>query len=105
MKYKVLVDDNFHYMDESERYEHGEFETYDEAVSACKKIVDMFLEHTLESKDKPIKAGELNFLYMAFGEDPFVVPCEKQILNPHPKGDWFSAWTYAAMRCEELCGC
>jgi len=39
-KYTVLVNDNFHYMDESERYELGSFETLDEAIAACKKVVD-----------------------------------------------------------------
>jgi len=40
MKYKVLVDDNFHYMDEDERYELGEFDTSEDAIAPCKKIVD-----------------------------------------------------------------
>ena len=31
-KYTVLVNDNFHYMDESERYELGSFETLDEVT-------------------------------------------------------------------------
>jgi hypothetical protein len=44
MKYRVLVDDNYHYMDESERYELGEFDTLEEAVAACKKVVDAFLK-------------------------------------------------------------
>ena len=29
--YVVSVDDNYHYMDESERYDHGRFATYEEA--------------------------------------------------------------------------
>jgi hypothetical protein len=40
------VDDNFHYMDESKRYEHGVFATWDEAVAACKRIVDDDLART-----------------------------------------------------------
>jgi len=43
MRYRVLVDDNFHYMDESERYELGKFKTLEAAVAACKRIVDEFL--------------------------------------------------------------
>ena len=38
--YKVLINDNAHYMDESERADHGVFANADEAVAACKKIVD-----------------------------------------------------------------
>jgi hypothetical protein len=38
--YKVLINDNAHYMDESERADHGVFANADEAVAVCKKIVD-----------------------------------------------------------------
>jgi hypothetical protein len=40
MRYTVLVDDNFHYMDKDERYSLGEFESLDAAIAVCKKIVD-----------------------------------------------------------------
>lgn len=40
MKFKVYVDDNFHYMDESHRYKLGEFNTLAKAIEACKEIVD-----------------------------------------------------------------
>jgi hypothetical protein len=39
-----MVDDNFHYMDQDERYEHGIFSTVDEAIAACKAIVDADLK-------------------------------------------------------------
>jgi hypothetical protein len=42
--YVVLVNDNFHYMDEDERYRAGDFATLGEAVQACRKIVDVFLQ-------------------------------------------------------------
>ena len=32
MPYVVMVDDNFHYMDEGERYKHGEFADADVAI-------------------------------------------------------------------------
>jgi hypothetical protein len=32
-KYEVYVDDNFHFLDESERYRLGAFETCEEAVA------------------------------------------------------------------------
>ena len=39
--YRVLMNDNAHYMDESERADHGVvFADADEAVAACKEIVD-----------------------------------------------------------------
>jgi hypothetical protein len=34
MGYRVLINDNFHYRDESERVKHGVFATPDEADSA-----------------------------------------------------------------------
>ena len=43
MSYTVWVDDNYHYMDEDERYKLGEFETLQTATEACKKIVDEYL--------------------------------------------------------------
>lgn len=32
-RYRVMVDDNFHYMDEDERYELGIFSTADEVIA------------------------------------------------------------------------
>jgi len=92
-KYTVFVDDNFHHMDESERYRDGEFDDYEEALAACKKIVDDFL---LEN----YKAGvtdpdELYKKYTTYGEDPFIIPSDKN--NP------FSAWKYAKERSVEIC--
>ncbi len=69
-RYKVLVDDNFHFMDEEERYEHGIFSTAEEAISACRRIVDEELEHL---KKPGTTAQKLYELYTAFGEDPFIV--------------------------------
>jgi len=91
MKYKVLVDDNFHYTDEDERYELGEFDTEEDAIAACKKIVDECLRgpHEPGMTSKEFFQG-----YIRFGEDPFIVPP----VEPH-----FSAWDYARARCMEIC--
>jgi len=35
--YRVLINDNAHFMDESERTDHGVFADADEAIAACKK--------------------------------------------------------------------
>ena len=92
--YRVLINDNAHYMDESERTDHGIFANADEAVAACKEIVD----GDLNAMWKPrMTAKELYELYVAFGPDPFVVP-----LNPKDPDVEFSAWTYAKKRCKEL---
>jgi hypothetical protein len=41
--YKVMIDDNFDYMDEDERSEHGTFSTAEEAVAACRRLVGQWL--------------------------------------------------------------
>ncbi len=92
-KYQVYVDDNFHFMDESERYKLGEFQSYEEAVAACKKMVDRFLEGEYRNG---MSFKELHELFMMFGEDPFIVPSDEE--------SRFSAWEYAKKRCAELCG-
>ena len=89
--FEVFVDDNFHYQDESERYKHGEYDTWEEAVETCKKLVDGELLHLYKPGES---AGELYFSYTSFGEDPFI--------RPAPRGERFSAWEYAQQRCEEI---
>lgn len=69
-RYIVMVDDNFHYMDESHRYKHGEFSTYAEAVIACKKIVDEELADMLKQGTDPKK---LSSTWSMFGDDPFII--------------------------------
>jgi hypothetical protein len=95
MTYKVLVDDNFHYMDESERYELGDFSTLDAAIEASAKIVDEYLR----SAHKPgMSAQDLFSSYMSFGEDPFILATASQETEV-----LFSARDYAKRRCDELC--
>ena len=52
-KYHVLVDDNFHYMDEKERRELGAFATLEDALAACRAFVD----HWLVENHKPGMTG------------------------------------------------
>ena len=93
MPYVVLVDDNFHYMDEDERYRHGKFSDAGVAIEHCRQIVDEYLESAL----KPgMSADELWDSYKSFGEDPFI-----QSLGVAPVR--FSAWDYAHGRCADLC--
>jgi hypothetical protein len=48
MAFQVFVDDNFHIYDESERYQLGTFDTLDEAIAACRNLVDRDLAHHYE---------------------------------------------------------
>ena len=95
LPYKVLVDDNFHYMDESERHEHGNFATLEEAMRACASIVEQSLE---ESYQPGMTAGELLERYVSFGDDPFIVAPPGAV-----EGVPFSARDYAHRRAEEIC--
>ena len=91
-KFHVKTDDNFHYMDEDERSDAGTYETVEEALTACRRIVDDFLAQDF----KPGMTAEALFdYYRSFGEDPFIVSDD-----PVTK---FSAWEYAKARCEEIC--
>jgi hypothetical protein len=87
-KYTVFVDDNFHYMDESERYKLGEFDDCRSAVAACKEVVDDSLRHSRTGSD------DLLATYLMFGDDPFIVTDD-----PDCK---FSARDYAREQVEKL---
>jgi hypothetical protein len=93
--YAVLVDDNFHCRDVSERHRAGTFADYLAAVACCMTIVDRFLVGEYKQGMKP---EELWGHYRAFGEDPFIRP------RPPAPIERFSAWTYASARCTEICG-
>jgi hypothetical protein len=67
-RYKVLIDDNFHFMNEDYRVTSGVFDTVDEAVAACKLIVDECLEPMLQPG---MTARALYEQYEGFGDDPF----------------------------------
>jgi hypothetical protein len=92
--YRVLIYENAHYMDESERADHGVFADADEAVAACKKIVD----DDLDAMWKPgTTARELYRLFLGFGPDPFV-----EALDPKDPDVEFSAVCYAKQRCKDF---
>ena len=98
--FEVFVDDNYHYMDEDERYSAGEFDNYEEALACCRKIVDDYL---LQNYKPGMNAEELYDLYLHFGEDPFV-RCN-ETLNESDKAilDKYSSWNYAKKRSIDIC--
>src|SRR6202035_4062140 len=91
--YKVMVDDNFHYMAEDERWEYGTFTTAEEALDACRRLVD---EALMEEYRDGATAEQLFVRYTSFGDDPFIVA-----LDDAEKVD-FSASAYAEQRAAEL---
>lgn len=92
MAYKVIVADNFHYMDRDAHHDHGAFPSLDIAVAACKRIVDDYLA---SAHEPGMTAEALYRSYTSFGDDPFIVSAEPGVA--------FSAWDYARMRCSEIC--
>ena len=69
-KYKVYVDDNYHYMDESERYAVGSYNSLKEALEKCKEITIKSLGGLFEKGMTPDK---LHAQWLMLGEDPFIV--------------------------------
>jgi hypothetical protein len=94
-RYKVMVDDNFHYQDPDERREHGVYDTLEEALAVCRSLVDQSLK---EGYRPNISAEALYDHYTSFGDDPFVV-----VIDGVDDRATFSAWTYAKGRCREIC--
>ncbi len=94
MTYKVFIDDNFHYGDETERYPHGTFETLDAAIAAAKAVVDDYLENATKQGITPDGLLES---YLLFGEDPFIISTDDS-----ESGVLFSARDYARLRCGQL---
>ena len=87
----VMVADNFHYMDQSEVWKRGEFESYDLALTVCMEMVDASLYEYLPKSNS---VEELYDYYKSFGDDPYIIPSDTE--------NGFSAWTYAKTRCVEL---
>jgi hypothetical protein len=95
-RYKVMVDDNFHYHEEDERREHGIYDTAAEALAACRALV----ERSLREEYRPgISAEALYDRYTSFGDDPFIM-----VIDGADDGAKFSAWSYAKERARAMCG-
>ena len=80
----VQVDSN-----ERERYTVGRFGSVEEALAACRRLVDEDLEAMLRA-NPGVSAERLLGLWSSFGESPFVL------------GSGFSAVYYVRWRCAEL---
>ncbi len=100
-RYRVLVDDNFRGpVEEAQapgRWEYGIYDTLEEAVAACRHLVDRSLRFSWFSLGD---ADGRIYMYRAFGDDPFIV-VEGAEPAEHT-GPLFSAWDYAEARCNAL---
>lgn len=91
-EYTVMVDDNFHFMDEDERWTDGTYDRLDEALHKCMEMVGQFM---LEQDYTKMKPDDLFQSYTSFGDDPFIIG---------PMTVKFSAWDYAEMLSSYLAG-
>jgi hypothetical protein len=85
-KFIVWVDDNYHYMDTDYRRKAGEYDTKEEAIEVCRKIVEAFF-----TGQEGGSAKDLYSAYTQYGEDPFI------------ETGGFSAWYYAKELSKKLC--
>jgi len=95
LRYRVMVDDNYHYMDPDERYEQGIYDNVEDALAVCRRLVDFSLK---EGYQPGMTAEALFGYYRSFGDDPFIVAIEGS-----DDGAKFSAWDYARERCRSMC--
>ena len=87
--YKVIVDENFHFMDEDESCTAAEYTSAEEAGVHCKKIIDDYLDRVHKSG---MSANDLWRSWSGFGESP-------RISGPAE----FSVVEYTKQPCEVLC--
>jgi len=74
----------------------GEFATQDEAVAACKRVIDEFLAR----EHKPgMTAVRLFSHYQNFGESPFIFGEAGHTMDARA----FNHLQYARSRCDEIC--
>jgi hypothetical protein len=92
MNYIVRVEENSHYMDESERYTLGEFTDAEVAISAAKRLVDEDLNSLYRAG---MTAEQLYQQYTSFGHDAYIISGNESCQ--------FSARDYAGERCREIC--
>ena len=94
MGFHLRIYDNYHYADEEEADDFGNFASYGEALARAKEIVcrDIFPSwaggHDIEN---------LFSSYSMYGEDPVIISDD-----PNQEGGGFSAWDYARALVEEI---
>lgn len=86
MNFRLKVYDNYHYMDETESYYSGNYETAEEAVHAAQLMVEEFLQQQMEAGTEPEQLYEL---FLHFGHDPMVIST-----NPNMEAPVFSSIAY-----------
>ncbi len=93
--YCVLIDDNFHYMDEERRSHVAIYANYEHALERAKEITRKSV-----LRNKGATYDETFENYMDFGDDPFIQAIGDA---PRPK-ERYSAWTAAKLFAKEIHG-
>jgi len=94
MIFFLRIHDNFHYMDESQVYDYGNFKTFEEAETKAKTMVEDFLIDVWKPGMHP---DELSALFSMYGDTP--------LIGSIPMHDYenFSAREYVSSRKHALC--
>lgn len=90
MAYDVFYDENGSYMDPDARSGPRTYATAEEALAACRAMVEADLDEVMEPGAGP--GGTLT-RWKFWGRDPFIVATDGS------ERVTFSAWSYAAERC------
>lgn len=100
-KFKVYIGDNYNHVD-NPGYISGEYNSFEDAVKACKKDVDSSLNELLNKNLNPgsdvSTPKKLYDLYTNFGSDPWIMPPLEESLEKYE----FSARKYAKEKCKKL---
>lgn len=93
--YCVLIDDNFHYMDEDRRSHLAVYPSYEDALERAKGITRKSV-----LRNKGATPEETYDNYTDFGDDPFI-----QAIGGAPEPiERYSAWTAAKLFAKEIHG-
>jgi len=94
MKFHLKIFDNNHHWDEASSFDHGNYETYEDAIIAAKKIIEEFFVGECYSGRT---VGDLMASFAMYGEEPVVLPDEP------PNGKNFSPRNYAEEYVNQIC--
>ena len=94
MKFYLRIFDNNHHWDETSSYDHGSYDTYEDAVIDVKKIIEEFFVGECYSGRT---SGDLMASFAMYGEEAVVLPDE------HKDGKRFSPSDYAEEYVNEIC--
>ncbi len=93
--YKIYLEEDYWFQDDPELLSAGKviYETYEEALRECKRMIDDFL---IRNYKPGMTVDELYNLYLQFSDEPYIIP--------RGENNQFSHSKYAKEQCVEICG-